>query len=179
MYPKQQIPRHPKRERANQQLFQAAVLEVLKTTPRVKRQEFKEKDGGFCFTVNKASTPLLLVSWFNFWLSAGPKTRAFPPIAKTDQGFDLTLTSIIFLVSTLPLISQHSLTVTRMPIEYSQEYLTLSLSRLCVIPLLMSSKQRKDNSQPYVSWIFFALAQKRWKSVLSILFKSPFSVFGS
>lgn len=72
--------------------------------------------GRFCFTVNKtlhSSEPLVLqVGWFNFWLNAGPKTKAFPSIAKTDQSLDLTLTSIIFLVFTLPLISQHFLTST-------------------------------------------------------------------
>lgn len=38
--------------------------------------------------------------------------RFFPSIANTDWSFDLTLTSIIFLVFTLSLISRHSLAVT-------------------------------------------------------------------
>lgn len=40
------------------------------------------------------------------------KQELFPSTAKTDRSSDLTLTSIIFLVCTLPLISQHTAAVT-------------------------------------------------------------------
>lgn len=76
----------------------------------------KKKTRGFCFSVNKSrrfSKPLvLLVSRFNFWLSAGPKSGALPPFAKAEeQSSDLALTSIIFLVYALPLISARSLSL--------------------------------------------------------------------
>lgn len=107
------------------------------------------------------------------------KQELFPSTAKTDQSFDLSLTSIIFLVSALPLISQHSLTVT--DAYWIYPYLTLSPSSpllfLSLLSLGLANREKITNMFP--GYVFFFIPQHRGggrlRFICSILLKSLLS----
>lgn len=142
MHLKQQIPHHPSEyERANQRLFWAAVSVSFKNYHRAKKvRGVKEKDGGFSFTVNKASTPpsssfCRLAGSISDWVQ-DQKQELFLPLLRQTKALTL-LSPLLSFLSSLSLSSLSTLSLSRMPIEYTQ-YHTLSLSsfRYCALCLL-------------------------------------------
>lgn len=153
-----------------------------------KGDEVKEKEGGFCFTVNKAATSQsLLHCWsagsISDWVQDQKQERFLRLLrqtkALTSPSPLLSFSSSLSLSSLSTLSHCHSFLLNTPGASHALHLvLFLFYSSLYVF---LSSKKRKYNRQPCVSWRCSVLAQRRWKCVLYLehSIKTTFSVSGS
>lgn len=133
MNPKQQILHHPSKSTKEQinDYSRQQPLSLLNTTEGVKKvKRSRKKDCGFCFTVNKASTPpsplfCRLTGIISDWVQ-DQKQELFLPLLRRTKALTL-LSPLLSFSSPLSLLSLSAFSLSQVPIEYTQEYLMPSL----------------------------------------------------